>query len=183
MDQAVPVGSNAVLSVQANNADGYQWQCNGVAIEGQTNSTLVIENAGINNAGSYSAMFPRLAEMPCRPARRLLNAVVTAQCMSPVVGGDQIVVFGLTQGLVVAHKAPVRAITPAISITPRPFPKAGVGRLSPTPQSLRLLMAAGGQIQKLDISGEYGDSGCVKQRHHSQPAVQPRLQVHNLFSE
>src|ERR1035437_7892946 len=38
-DQAVPVGSNAVLLVQAINADNYQWQSNGVDIVGQTNST------------------------------------------------------------------------------------------------------------------------------------------------
>src|ERR1039458_7984283 len=54
VDQAVSVGSNAVLSVQAVNADSYQWLSNGVAIEGQTNSTLTLENVGVNNAGSYS---------------------------------------------------------------------------------------------------------------------------------
>ena len=54
VDQAVPAGSDAVLSVQAVNADSYQWQSNGVAIEGQTNSTLTIENVGVDSAGSYS---------------------------------------------------------------------------------------------------------------------------------
>jgi len=36
VDQVVPIGGNVVLSVQANNADGYQWLCNGVLLDGQT---------------------------------------------------------------------------------------------------------------------------------------------------
>lgn len=54
LDQAVPIGSNVVLSVQANNADSCQWLCNGVPLDGQTNSVLTINNAGINNVGLYS---------------------------------------------------------------------------------------------------------------------------------
>ena len=54
VDQAVPIGANVVLSVQAINADDYQWQRNGVPMFGQTNSVLVIQNAGINNVGLYS---------------------------------------------------------------------------------------------------------------------------------
>jgi len=54
VDQTVLVGANVVLSVQANNADGYQWLYNGVPQDGQTNNTLVIQNAGINDAGLYS---------------------------------------------------------------------------------------------------------------------------------
>src|SRR5579859_7131367 len=54
LDQAVPIGSNAVLSVQANNADSCQWLRNGVPLNGETNSTLSINNAGINDVGLYS---------------------------------------------------------------------------------------------------------------------------------
>jgi len=54
VDQAVPIGANAVLSVQANNADNYQWRRNGASIEGQTNNILVIEQVGIEDAGLYS---------------------------------------------------------------------------------------------------------------------------------
>ena len=54
LDQAVIAGSNVVLSVQANNADSCQWLCNGVPLAGQTNSTLTINNVGINDVGLYS---------------------------------------------------------------------------------------------------------------------------------
>ena len=152
VDQAVTVGSNAVLSVQAVNADNYQWQTNGVDIEGQTNSTLTIQNVGVNDAGSYScnvsqsggdAVPTRAASLDvwCLPAWRRLTAF----------SAEDRLLCSACPRLVVAHKEPVRANTLAISITPRQFHKAGVGCLPPTPQSLRLLMAAGGQIQKLHI--------------------------------
>src|ERR1017187_10241177 len=90
VDQAITVGSNAVLSVQAVNADSYQWLSNGVAIEGQTNSTLTLENVGVNDAGSYSCNVSQSGgdAVPTRAAS--LN-VVTAS----LPGGGPIVVFGL----------------------------------------------------------------------------------------
>jgi hypothetical protein len=54
VDQTVPMGANVVLSVQAINADGYQWLCNGVLLDGQTSSVLIIQSAGINDVGLYS---------------------------------------------------------------------------------------------------------------------------------
>jgi hypothetical protein len=87
VDQAVAVGSNAVLSVQAVNADSYQWLSNGVAIEGQTNSTLTLENVGVDNAGLYS----------CNVALNGGDAVPTrAASLNVVVPnlGQPIVVFG-----------------------------------------------------------------------------------------
>ena len=83
------MGSNAVLSVQAVNADSYQWLSNGVAIEGQTNSSLVIEQVGIEDAGSYS----------CNVSQNGGDAVPTRAASLNVVtpmylGGNQIIVFG-----------------------------------------------------------------------------------------
>jgi hypothetical protein len=90
VDQAVPVGSDAVLSVQAVNADSYQWQSNGVAIEGQTNSTLTIENVGVDSASSYSCNVSQNGgeAVPTRAAS--LNVVTP--CMT---GGGPITVFGM----------------------------------------------------------------------------------------
>jgi hypothetical protein len=90
VDQAVPVGSDAVLSVQAVNADSYQWQSNGVAIEGQTNSTLTIENVGVDSAGSYSCNVSQSGGDPV-PTRAASLNVMTSSAMY----GDQITVFGL----------------------------------------------------------------------------------------
>ena len=87
VDQAVTVGSNAVLSVQAVNADSYQWLSNGVAIDGQTNSSLTLENVGVNDAGSYS----------CNVAQSGGDAVPTrAASLNVVVPnlGQPVVVFG-----------------------------------------------------------------------------------------
>ena len=89
VDQAVTAGSNAVLSVQAVNADSYQWLSNGVAIEGQTNSTLTLENIGVDNAGLYSCNVSQSGgdAVPTRAAS--LN-VVTAS----LPGGGPITVYG-----------------------------------------------------------------------------------------
>ena len=90
VDQAVIAGSNAVLSVQAVNADTYQWQSNGVAIAGQTNSTLTLQNVGVN-AGSYSCNVSQSGgdAVPTRTAS--LNVVMAP---AVVVSGTPIVVFG-----------------------------------------------------------------------------------------
>ncbi len=69
VDQTVPIGADVVLSVQAINTDGYQWLCNGVLLDGQTNSTLVIPNAGISDVGLYSCnVFNGTESVPTRAA-------------------------------------------------------------------------------------------------------------------
>ena len=69
VDQTVPIGSSVTLSVQANNADGYQWLRNEVPLDGQTNSALVIPNAGIGDVGLYSCEVFNGGEMvPTRTA-------------------------------------------------------------------------------------------------------------------
>ncbi len=88
VDQAVTVGSNAVLSVQAINADSYQWQSNGVAIDGETNSTLTLQNVGVN-VGSYSCNVSQNGGDPVPTRAASLNVVTPLD-----LGGDQIVVFG-----------------------------------------------------------------------------------------
>jgi hypothetical protein len=89
VDQAVTVGSNAALSVQAVNADSYQWLRNGVPIDGQTNSSLVIEQVGIENAGSYSCNVS-LNGGDAVPTRAASLNVMTSSVMS----GDQIILYG-----------------------------------------------------------------------------------------
>lgn len=57
LDQAVPLGSNVVLSADANNADACQWLRNGVTLAGQTNRVLNIPNVQIDDVGLYSCEF------------------------------------------------------------------------------------------------------------------------------
>ena len=54
VDQTVPIGSSVTVSVQASNADIYQWLRNGIAVDGQTNTSLTIASAGIGDVGLYS---------------------------------------------------------------------------------------------------------------------------------
>lgn len=132
VDQVIPLGSNAVLSVQAVYADNYQWQSNGIAIEGQTNSTLVIEKVGIQAAGSYSCTVSQTGgdAVPTRAASLSVavtgsSAVATTTssslaAASSTVGGP-ITVFGMpkvssgTQGDCPGHYAGYISYTRTIS--------------------------------------------------------------------
>jgi hypothetical protein len=85
-DRDVPLGGSTVLTVESINGDSYQWLRNGVVIDGQTNSTLNLENVGTNDVGYYSCAVIKGSEVvPTRSAA--LNAYTLT--------GDQITVFGL----------------------------------------------------------------------------------------
>ena len=151
-DQAVPVGSNAVLSVQAINADNYQWQSNGVDIVGQTNSTLTLENVGVNDAGAYSCNVSQSGgdAVPTRAAS--LNVMA-----SSFMGGDQITVFGLpkisggTQGTCPGTYAGYVSYTKTIS--------QGWG-WAPT-GTVHTASNGGGRTGTIVVYlGKYGDPGC-----------------------
>jgi len=86
IDQDVPVGGSTVLSVEATNADGFLWLRNGTVIEGQTNSSLALENVGINDVGLYHCYLIKGTEaVPTRAAT--LNVFAATS-------GDTITVFG-----------------------------------------------------------------------------------------
>ncbi len=53
-DQLAPVGADATLSVSALHGCSYQWLRNGFEIPGQTNSSLVLQDVQIEDAGFYS---------------------------------------------------------------------------------------------------------------------------------
>src|SRR6266436_7060235 len=55
IDQAIRAGSNVTFSAQATNGNlAFQWFRNGVALDGQTNSDLVLENVGIGDVAFYT---------------------------------------------------------------------------------------------------------------------------------
>ena len=82
-DQALPVGTNTVLSVMAGNADGFQWFRNGVALAGQTNSTLVLQNVSINDVGYYACAVLNDGQMV--PTRAANVNVYTSAPGQPIV--------------------------------------------------------------------------------------------------
>lgn len=153
VDQAVSVGSDAVLSVQAINADNYQWLSNGVAIEGQTNSTLTLENVGVNNAGLYS----------CNVSQNGGDAVPTRAASLNVftaLGGDQITLYGLpkvsggTQGTCPGSYAGYVNYTKTIS--------QGWGWAPATNTTTTFTASDGGgrTDTKIAYGGKFGDTGC-----------------------
>lgn len=85
VNQVVPVGSSVVLSVQAVNADGFQWLRNGVPLDGQTSNVLTIQSAGINDAGLYScAVSQGLEVVPTRSASVCVETTASATTSSAV---------------------------------------------------------------------------------------------------
>ena len=54
VSQHVCTGSNILLSVTASYASTYQWNLNGTAIPGATNSSYTVSSAASANAGNYS---------------------------------------------------------------------------------------------------------------------------------
>jgi hypothetical protein len=154
-DQAVSTGSNAVLSVQAINADSYQWQSNGIAIEGQTNNTLILENVGVNDAGTYSCNVSQSGgeAVPTRAAS--LNVVAAS-----LPGGGPIIVYGMprvgggSQGSCPGSYAGYLNFTRTIS--------QGWG-WAPSTNSTTVFTASDGSGRtdtKITYLGKYGDTGC-----------------------
>ena len=171
VDQAVVVGSNAVISVQAVDADGYQWQSNGVAMDGQTNSILTIQNVGINNAAAYSCNVSQSGgdAVPTRAAS--LNVVVaepsavaasssSSFAAASMPAGGPIVVFGMprasggTQGGCPGSYAGYINYTKTIA--------QGWGWAPATNTTTVFTASDGGGRTDTIITylGKYGDSGC-----------------------
>ncbi len=50
----IQVGGGVTFAVYPADGDFYQWLYNGIAIDGETNSTLTIEDASVSSAGFYS---------------------------------------------------------------------------------------------------------------------------------
>src|SRR3989442_15814654 len=98
IDQAIPVGSNAVFSAQATNGNlTFQWFRNGVAMDGQTNSDLVLESVGIADVGYFTCNISKDGgeSVPTRTAS--LN-VFTALAGGPITVFGSPVISGGFQG-------------------------------------------------------------------------------------
>jgi len=112
VDQTVPVGATVTLSVQANNADSYQWLINGVPADDQTNTALIIASARISDVGYYSCNVSLTGggTVPTRSANvcvyttgsggvvtksKLSAAATSSSTMTPAMpGGGPITVYG-----------------------------------------------------------------------------------------
>lgn len=156
-DQSVPFGSNATFSVTARNANGYQWLFNGNVITNGTNSTLVIQNVGIQNVGYYSCdVFKDFESIPTRSA--LLQTYTN--WIDPQTGVDPMVVYsfpypgggsgGSCPGCYVGY----------VNYT-KPYTN-GWGWAPDTSNSNTVFTASDGNATntKVQYFGAYGDVGC-----------------------
>ena len=166
VDQAVIAGSNAVLSVQAVYADSYQWQSNGVDMVGQTNTTLFLQNIGVNNAGAYSCNVSQSGgdPVPTRTASVLVETAANATAAGSVtangiIGGGPIVVAGLprpgpgTQGACPGSYVGYVNYTKTIS--------QGWGWTPVSGTTVLTASDGGGRTDTIvTYLGKYGDTGC-----------------------
>lgn len=65
--QTVNAGASPTLSVTAAGATSYQWELNGSAIAGATNSTLTLTNIGTTQMGSYTVVINGVVTSSPRP--------------------------------------------------------------------------------------------------------------------
>jgi len=180
LDQAVPIGSNVVLSVQANNADSCQWQLNGVPLAGQTNSVLTIANAGISDVGLYSCqVFNNDGEMvPTRAASVQVETTANATAATATIASPtaaSATAAGVTANGVLGGGPIVVLGTPLLSNGSKnscPGPYVGYVAYSKTisqgwgwapTAGATVLTAADGSGRtdtKIQYVGAYGDNGC-----------------------
>jgi hypothetical protein len=162
VDQVVPIGSNAVLSVQAINADGYQWLRNGVPVDGQTNSSLIVANVGTNDVGLYSCEVSKDAEtVPTRAASVSVVAASSSVTAASLPGGGPITVYGTpllgggSQGNCPGPYAGYVSYSKTVSQGWGWAPTAGATVLTAADGS-------GRTNTKIQYVGAYGDSGCAQ---------------------
>jgi hypothetical protein len=154
VDQSVPVGSSIALSVQANNADGYQWRRNGAAMDGQTNSSLVIEQVVIEDAGAYSCDVSQSGGDPVPTRSAALNVMSAAMAGGPITVYGAPQANGGTKGTCPGSYAGYVNYTKTIS--------QGWG-WAPSTNSTTVFIAAdgGGRTDtKIAFGGKFGDTGC-----------------------
>jgi len=170
VDQVIIAGSNTVLSAQALDADNYQWQSNGVDIVGQTNSTLVLQNLGLKDAGAYSCNVSQTGGDPVPTRAASVEVETTANATAAgatangvtadgILGGGPIVVAGLprpgsgTQGTCPGSYAGYVIYSKTISQGWGWAPISGATTLTASDGS-------GRTDTKIVYNGAYGDSGC-----------------------
>jgi hypothetical protein len=99
--QHVCTGSSIVLTVTATYAASYQWNLNGTAIPGATNSSYTIPVAAAGNAGNYSVTVTNgVGSVTSTVATVAVGSTITSNPMSLTVQPTQTAMFSVAaQGL------------------------------------------------------------------------------------
>jgi hypothetical protein len=157
-DQLVPLGSNATFTVIATNGPlAYQWLRNRVPINGQTNSSLTIEQVRTEDGGYYSCNVSK--DMETVPTRSASLMTYTSD-IDPQTGIDPIVVSGLPlpsngmQSSCPGSYAGYINFTKTIAL--------GWGWVPDTNTTTIFTASDGGgrTDTKIAYMGKYGDTGC-----------------------
>jgi hypothetical protein len=149
-DQLVQLGAPAAFSVNAVDGASYQWLCNGTAIAGQTNSTLIFESTQISDAGYYS----------CN--------IANGAAIVPTIAASLEVYTINPEFLVVVYAAPICS---SGSQPPCPGPYTGYVIYTKTvaqgwgwtPSTNTTIYTASDTTRtntKVEYGGAYGDEGC-----------------------
>jgi hypothetical protein len=156
-DQCAPFGSNATFSVTALNANGYQWLYNGNAVTNGTNSSLIIQNAGVQNVGYYSCdVFNGSEFVPTRSA----SLQVFTNWIDPRTGVDPMVVYSFPcSGSGGSGSCPGRYV--GYVNYSKPYTN-GWGWTPDTTNGNTIFTATDGNQTntKVEYFGEWGDEGC-----------------------
>jgi len=151
-DQLVQLGETATFSVDATLTGSYQWLRNGIAISGQTNSTLTFENTQISDAGYYSC------------------SISTGTNIMPTIAAS-LEVYTITPDLLVVVYAQPIVATGNLGTCPGPYKgvvnyiktaQQGWGWAPSTNTTIYTASDTTRTNTKVEYVGDYGDSGCSK---------------------
>ena len=151
-DQSVEVGAAAAFSVNPVAGASYQWLRNGTAIDGQTNSSLTIENSDISDAGSYFCTIDSSSDVVATA-----TASLTVYTVDP---DDIVVVYGAP--LVRGGSIPTCPGSYAGYVNYTLSPAQGWGWEPSTNTEVYTASDTTRSNTKVEYVGDYGDEGCNK---------------------
>ena len=172
-DQLVQVGEPFAFSVNAVDGGSYQWLRNGVAINGQTNSTLTFENTQIGDAGYYSCNIANGAEIVPTITASLQVYTITPDFLFVVYA--QPITSGGGSGTCPGHYTGYVNYTKTV--------QQGWGWTPMTNTTIYTASDTTRTNTKVEYVGAYGDEGCNKTTVTiPYPAVSPAYRFSIYFT-
>ena len=117
--QAVNAGPNVTLSVTVTGATNYQWQFNGAAIAGATNTTLSLPNIGTTQRGSYTVVvsngYGPVTSNPATVAVSVNAYLANISARAFVGTGSQVLVAGFVVSGSGSKQLLIRGVGPTLA--------------------------------------------------------------------
>ncbi len=188
--ELVRLGDTASFSVTSTPGGIYQWMYNGVAIDGQTDSTLIITNTQISDGGYYSCSIANGASTVANAASTIANVVSGVTSAPTETESASLEVFTFDADFdVVVYAFPVVS-SGGTGNCPGPYagyvnyiPTNNWGWLINTNTTIYTASDANRTNTKVEYVGEYGDEGCHKQSVTiPNPALSPQYTFSIYFT-